>query len=255
MKRSKFSAGQVTAVLRENEVGAKVDGLYRRHGIPPATSHAWRKTVGGLDVSEAKRLRDLEAGNARLKRIVADQMLEMSAMTEPFLAKKLLTPRAKRRAVGFLMGDPGPGRAAGLPDRRRLDPGHATGTMSRRAGRRPEPPAQDRARPSEDDRSDLLRRRGHDLPSFAMIRSRRIIHRRKGRWSEDQRGQAAEGPEGTSRAMVEWSARPGVRRHLIEPAKPLQNAFVESFNDRVRGECLNRHCFRWLRQAQKEIAA
>jgi putative transposase len=86
VRHSKFSEGQVIAVLKENEAGAKVDDLCRRHGISPATFYAWRKKFGGMDVSGAKRLRDLEAENARLKRIVADQMLEASAMKE-LLAK------------------------------------------------------------------------------------------------------------------------------------------------------------------------
>ena len=63
------------------------------------------------------------------------------------------------------------------------------------------------------------------------------------------------GPEGTSRAMFEWSERTGVRLRFIQPGKPIQNAFVESFNGRLRDECLNLHWFRSLRHAQKEIAA
>ena len=63
------------------------------------------------------------------------------------------------------------------------------------------------------------------------------------------------GPEGTSRAMFDWSERTGVRLRFIEPGKPVQNAFVESFNGRLRDECLNQHWFRWLRRAREEIAA
>ena len=82
MKRSRFSEEQIIGVLRENEAGAKVDDLCRRHGISSATFYSWRKKFGGLEVSDAKRLRDLEAENAKLKRIVGDQMLDMSAMKE-----------------------------------------------------------------------------------------------------------------------------------------------------------------------------
>ena len=63
------------------------------------------------------------------------------------------------------------------------------------------------------------------------------------------------GPEGTSRAMFQWSERTGVRLRFIEPGKPVQNAFVESFNGRLRDECLNLHWFRSLRHAREEIAA
>ncbi len=63
------------------------------------------------------------------------------------------------------------------------------------------------------------------------------------------------GPEGTSRAMFEWSERTGVRLRFIEPGKPVQNAFVESLNGKLRDECLNLHWFRSLRHAREEIGA
>jgi putative transposase len=82
MKRSRFSEEKIIGVLKEYEAGAKVDELCRRHGIISATFYAWRKRYAGMEASEAKRLRELEAENAKLKRIVADQMLDMSAMKE-----------------------------------------------------------------------------------------------------------------------------------------------------------------------------
>jgi len=63
------------------------------------------------------------------------------------------------------------------------------------------------------------------------------------------------GPEGTSKAMFDWSERTGVALRFIEPGKPVQNAFVESFNGRFRDECLNQHWFRSLRHAREEIEA
>ena len=86
MKRKRFSEEKIIGVLKEHEAGAKVDDICRRHGISTATFYTWRKKYGGMDASEAKRLRELEAENARLKRIVADQMLDMTAMKE-LLAK------------------------------------------------------------------------------------------------------------------------------------------------------------------------
>jgi putative transposase len=62
------------------------------------------------------------------------------------------------------------------------------------------------------------------------------------------------GPEGTSKAMFDWSERTGVRLRFIEPGKPVQNAFVESFNGKLRDECLNLHWFRSIRHAREEIA-
>jgi putative transposase len=86
MKRKRFSDEQIIGVLKESEAGAKADEICRRHGISPATFYAWRKKYGGMEASDARRLRELEAENAKLKRIVADQMLDMTAMKE-LLAK------------------------------------------------------------------------------------------------------------------------------------------------------------------------
>ena len=86
MKRKRFTEEQIINVLKESEAGAKTDDICRRHGISAATFYTWRKKYGGMDASEAKRLRALESENAKLKRIVADQILDMSAMKE-LLAK------------------------------------------------------------------------------------------------------------------------------------------------------------------------
>ena len=86
MKRKRFSEEKIIGVLKEAEAGAKVDDICRRHGVSSATFYTWRKKYGGMEVSEARRLKALETENAKLKRIVADQMLDMSAMKE-LLAK------------------------------------------------------------------------------------------------------------------------------------------------------------------------
>ena len=86
MKRKRFTEEQIINELKESEAGAKTDDVCRRHGISSATFYAWRRKYGGMDASEAKWLRALESENAKLKRIVAEQMLDMSAMKE-LLAK------------------------------------------------------------------------------------------------------------------------------------------------------------------------
>jgi putative transposase len=82
MKHKRFSEEQIIGVLKEHEAGARVDELCRRHAISSATFYSWRKKYGGMEVSDANRLRELDTENAKLKRIVADQMLDMSAMKE-----------------------------------------------------------------------------------------------------------------------------------------------------------------------------
>ena len=92
MKRGRFSEEQIIGVLKEAEAGAKVSELCQRHGISDATFHTWRSRFGGLEVSELRRLRQLEEENRRLKGIVADQALDLRALKD-VLAKNGYGPR------------------------------------------------------------------------------------------------------------------------------------------------------------------
>ena len=92
MKQGRFSEEQIIAVLKKAEAGAKVTELCRRHGISDAAFYSWRKKYGGLEVSEMRRLRQLEEENRRLKAIVADQALDLRALRD-VLAKNGYAPR------------------------------------------------------------------------------------------------------------------------------------------------------------------
>lgn len=82
MKRARFSEEQIIAILKEAEAGAKVTELCRKHGISDATFYTWRSKYGGLEISEMRRLRQLEEENRRLKSIVADQALDIRALKD-----------------------------------------------------------------------------------------------------------------------------------------------------------------------------
>jgi putative transposase len=82
VKKKRFSEEQIIAVLKEAEAGAKVLDLCRKHGISDATFYNWKAKYAGMTVAELRRLRELEAENAKLKRIVADQALDISALKD-----------------------------------------------------------------------------------------------------------------------------------------------------------------------------
>ncbi|HTQ23191.1 MAG TPA: transposase [Candidatus Binataceae bacterium] len=92
MKRARFSEEQIISILKEGEAGAKVTELCRRHGISDATFYTWRSKYGRLEVSEMRRLRQLEEENRRLKSIVADQALDLRALND-VLGKNGYGPR------------------------------------------------------------------------------------------------------------------------------------------------------------------
>ena len=82
MKRKQFTEEQIIGILKEADAGAVVTELCRKHGVSSATYYAWKAKFGGMTVSEAKRLKALEDENAKLKKLLAEQMLDLAAMKE-----------------------------------------------------------------------------------------------------------------------------------------------------------------------------
>ena len=87
MKRTRFTEEQIIAVLREQEAGLKTADVCRKYGVSQATFYKWKAKYGGLEVSEARRLRALEDENARLKKLLAEAMLD-NAMLRDVAARK-----------------------------------------------------------------------------------------------------------------------------------------------------------------------
>jgi putative transposase len=87
MKRSRFSDEQIIGIVKEHEAGIPVAELCRKHGVSDASIYKWKARFGGMEVSEAKRLRALEDENAKLKRMLADAMLDNVAL-KGLLGKK-----------------------------------------------------------------------------------------------------------------------------------------------------------------------
>jgi putative transposase len=82
MKRSRFTKEQIIGILKEQEAGVSVAELCRKHGMSDASFYKWKARYGGLEVSEARRLKSLEDENTRLKRLLADAMLDNAALKE-----------------------------------------------------------------------------------------------------------------------------------------------------------------------------
>ncbi|MFC3097938.1 IS3 family transposase [Alteraurantiacibacter palmitatis] len=333
MKRSRFNEEQIIAILKEQEAGMATAEVCRRHGISSATFYKWKSKFGGLDVSEARRLRSLEEENSRLKKLLAEAMLD-NAVLKDLAFKKMVTPGAKREAVaharehhgvserwacalvgvsrrviryeptrpddgalrqrlrelaaerrrfgyrrlGYLLAREGIApnhkkllriyREEGLRVRRRGGRKRALGT--RRPMVLPDGPNQ---RWSLDFVSDSLicGRRFRILcvvddytreclalvadTSLSGARVARELTGLMGIRGKPHTVVSDNGTELTSSAILRWSQERRVEWHYIVPGKPMQNGFVESFNGRLRDECLNETLFTSLAHARFVLAA
>ena len=82
MKRKRYTEERIISILKEHESGASVPDLSRRHGVAENTIYRWKSKFGGMEISEAKRLRELESENAKLKRLLAEAELDKAALKE-----------------------------------------------------------------------------------------------------------------------------------------------------------------------------
>ncbi|HEU4754801.1 MAG TPA: IS3 family transposase [Armatimonadota bacterium] len=332
MRKSQFTEEQMLAIVAEGE-RAPVGEVCRRHGISSKTYYRWKAKYGGLSLPEARRLKQLEEENARLKRLVAEQALDVSVLKD-LLKKLLLTAEARRSAVRDAMS------TAGLSERRACALVGIERASFRYRARRPayrevrerlQQLAAERPRWGYRRLHVLLRREGWPVNRKLVYRLYRelglAVRRRKRkrvavarqplatpvgpnqRWSIDfvsdalangrkircltvvddftrecpaievdtslpalrvirvleriaaERGglPAAlvldNGPEFAGRALDAWAYSQGITLAFIRPGKPVENAFVESFNGRFRDECLNEHWFTSLADARQIIEA
>jgi putative transposase len=98
MKRSRLCEEQIIGILKEQEAGMATVEVCRRHGINPATFYKWKSKFGGLEVSEVKRLRSLEDESAKLKKLLAEAMLDIAVLKD-ITGKNVVTPEARRDAA------------------------------------------------------------------------------------------------------------------------------------------------------------
>ena len=82
MKKSRFTEVQIVSILKEADAGLKVNDICRNHGISTATFHRWKSKYGGMEASDARRLKELERENRQLKQIIADQALDIKVLKD-----------------------------------------------------------------------------------------------------------------------------------------------------------------------------
>ncbi|WP_323042958.1 IS3 family transposase [Gemmobacter sp.] len=331
MRKSRFTEAQIIGMIKEQEAGLPTSELCRKHGLSPATFYKLKAKYGGMDLSDAKRLKQLEDENAKLKRLLADAMLD-NVVLKDLLGKPLTTPMQRREAVlRALKGHPISQRRACVLIG--VDP------KTVRRDRPPDNPEirEEMHRIAEKRRRFGYRRVGIMLERKGMIMNEKklyriyreeglSVHRRRGRkrargsrtpmpvplrpnqrWSLDFLsdtfgtcrkfrilavnddccrenlaliadtsisgarvareldalvriyGKPAcivsdNGTEFTSKAILKWANENGVEWHYIDPGRPQQNGFIESFNGSLRDECLNEEIFDSLADARRKLA-
>ena len=328
MKKSRFTEEKIIAALAEQERGMGTAEVCRKHGISSATFYKWKAKFGGMDVSEARKLKMLETENARLKKLLADAMLD-NAVLKDLLGRADDAPGEARGAEAM---------AKHAISQRRALPAGQRRSQNRAPGRVPDcPKIRERMREIANERRRFgYRRIGVMLAREGMIMNQKklrrlyreeglAVRRRRGRkratgtrkplllptcpsqrWSLDflsdvfGRGRrfrilaviddftreclgliadtsisgvrvareldalirlygkptaivSDNGTELTSRAILEWQNENGVGWHYIVPGKPTQNAFIESFNGRLRDELLNEEAFDSLAHVRQAL--
>ncbi|HEV2398577.1 MAG TPA: IS3 family transposase [Candidatus Sulfotelmatobacter sp.] len=331
MKGTRHSEEQIIAILKQGEAGLTTAELCRQHGITEQTYYRWKAKYGGMDSSEAKKLKQLEDENRKLKHVVADLTLDNRALKD-VLFKKLVTPAGLRAVVSYVeveyqMSERHACRLMGL--------GRSTHRYRARKGRdamlrmRLKELAARRMRFGYRRLTAMLGREGMQANHKRVYRlyreeglAMRIRQRRRIRWTGAAVKPAASqpnerwsmdfvtdcvssgkvirmltivddytrecpaievdislgglrvrrvldriaserglpeaivldnGPEFRGRALAAWSEERGVRLEFIQPGKPVQNAYAESFNGRLRDECLNANWFTSLSDARRKI--
>lgn len=106
--KKRFTEEQISGMLKETEPGAKIGGLYHKHGIPEATCYPWKAKFGGMHVSDAQRQKELGQENNKLRKLLAESMLDKGCTSGPF-EPKVTSPQAKHVAVRTLMTERGRG--------------------------------------------------------------------------------------------------------------------------------------------------
>ncbi|MGX9349566.1 IS3 family transposase [Shimia sp. W99] len=331
MRKSRFTEAQIIGMIKEQEAGMPTAEVCRKHGLSQGTFYKYKSKYGGMEVSDVAKLRAMEDENARLKRLLADTMLD-NAVLKDLPGKELTTPTerrdaalkamrdhdiSQRRACRLVGVDPKTVRRERPPDnpeireemkavavQRRRFGYRRIGVMLERKGmimnhkklyrlyteeklgvrrrrgrkraRGSRTPMPEALRPGErwsldflsdtfgasrrfrilavnDDccRENLCLMADTSISGARVARELDALVRVYGRPASIV---SDNGTEFTSRAILKWANNNGVDWHYIDPGKPQQNAFIESFNGSLRDELLNEEMFDSLEDARRILA-
>ncbi|MGB3470286.1 MAG: IS3 family transposase [Erythrobacter sp.] len=331
MRQSRFTEAQIIGMIKEQEAGMPTAEVCRRHGLSPASFYKFKAKYGGMNVSDTHRLKSLEDENAKLKRLLADTMLD-NVVLKDLPGKELTTPNVRqaaarkamrdhdisqRRACRLVGVDPKTVRRDRPPDNPEVrEEMKAIASKRRRFGYRRIGVLLERKgmimnhkklyRLYTDEKLGVRRRRGRKRARGS--RTPMPVALRPGeRWSldfvSDTFGASRKfrmlavnddccrenlclvadtsisgarvareldalvriygkpacivsdnGTEFTSRAILKWAGDNDVDWHYIDPGKPQQNGFIESFNGSLRDELLNEEIFNTLDDARRKLA-
>jgi transposase InsO family protein len=266
MKRKRHTEEQIIAILKEHKAGMKTADLCRKHGISEASFYNWKAKYGGLEVSEAKRLRGLESERERQAEEAFGRCDAGQRCAEGPACKKMVTPATEREAVAHVRS------AFELSERRACRIIGCVRMTVRYCSRRPRDiELRERLRALAHERRRfgyrrlhvLLRREGFIVNHkrlFRIYREERLMVRRRG---GRKRALGTRAPmlvpqwpmQLTSNAILRWADDHKVAWHYIAPGKPVQNAFAESFIGRLRDELLNETLFRSLAHIRAVLEA
>ncbi|MBI3306805.1 MAG: IS3 family transposase [Candidatus Omnitrophica bacterium] len=335
MSGKRLTEEQIIPILKRHEAGTSTQDLCREVGVSTATLYKWKAKYGGLEISDARRLKGLEEENRKLKRLVADQALEDIQAYKEIARGKLLKPKRRRKAAEHLVRDLGLKKAKASKVTGMARSGHyyqfklrheESGIVNRMKAlieqqntigceMMHEVLMREELLKNHKRTERIYKEQGFSLK--IRKRKRRISQvrlelpkatRPNQRWSMDfmhcslwssrkfrllcligqftkecpvievdyslpglrvtralewllitrQRPEAItvdNGPEFAGKALDQWAYKNKVKLDFIRPGKPVENTYVESFNGKVRYECLNQHYFTSLEEAKRTIEA
>jgi len=223
VKKKRLTEGQIAHALAQESTGQTIAEICRKLGVSEQTFCRWTKKFGSMGVAEVRRLKQLEDENAKLKRLVADLSLDKAILQD--VLRKSLTPGQRRGLVGYARD------AYRVTEHRVRRVLTVVDQYTREALA-----TEARGSFSAHDVIDVLNRlaRSHRKPAVIQVDN---------------------GTEFASRALDAWAYREDVRLDFSRPGKPTDNAHVESFNARLRAECLSAHVFESLEDAEETLTS